>query len=375
MRIKKVIVLYRVVQHWRAPFFDLLNKDSDIELAVWHGPNFKNSKLTSTKSSFSFKTQRLFSLKLKFKSKNGDALMPFSPFLFFKLVLNNPDVVIAEGASNIANSIQGFIYSKLFRKKFIWWSLGKIKNRDYDKKRSKIDRLVQYIERNSSSIISYSTRGKEYFKSIGAKEENIFVAVNVVDTNKIISKDYDNRRINEKYNSPYKFTVIFVGALIKEKNIDSLLHAFSHIQTKDKDIGLLVVGDGTYRSNLEELAKTLKLSSVQFLGKRITDSYKFFNCANLFVLPGLGGLAISEAMSYGLPIICSVGDGCEVDLVNNENGIIEENPTSENLAKHILWFKENNKLTNKMGENSLKLIIEKYNTENYIKNIKNAIYN
>ena len=45
-----------------------------------------------------------------------------------------------------------------------------------------------------------------------------------------------------------------------------------------------------------------------------------FRQANLFVLPGTGGLAVQEAMSYGLPIIMGQGDGTNTDLVRPGNG-------------------------------------------------------
>jgi glycosyltransferase involved in cell wall biosynthesis len=42
--------------------------------------------------------------------------------------------------------------------------------------------------------------------------------------------------------------------------------------------------------------------------------------ADLFVLPGTGGLAVQEAMSYGLPIIMGTGDGTNDNLVRPSNG-------------------------------------------------------
>ena len=45
-----------------------------------------------------------------------------------------------------------------------------------------------------------------------------------------------------------------------------------------------------------------------------------FREADLFVLPGTGGLAIQEAMSYGLPVIVAKGDGTQDDLVREQNG-------------------------------------------------------
>ncbi|MEM6718257.1 MAG: glycosyltransferase family 4 protein [Bacteroidota bacterium] len=375
MKNKKTVILYRVVQNWRAPFFDLLNKEEDLDVAVWHGPDFPNSKVISTKKSYAFKRKKLISFKLRFKSSNGEVLMPFSPFLFFALIFKNPSVIISEGASNLPNALQGFLYAKIFRKKFIWWSLGKIKNREFGKTRSKLDSIVQFIEKRADAIISYSSRGKEYFEYVGVKEEKIFTAVNVVDTKKIIAnlKNIEAQTDIEPYNSPYEFTLLFVGALTKEKSIDTLLHALSKLDAYKDKIGLFVVGDGSYRNELETLAKDLQLSNIHFFGKRIEDSHLFWRAADLFVLPGLGGLAISEAMCYSLPVLCSIGDGCEVDLVTKENGIIEEAMTPESLSKHILWFYNNQEQLPKMKETSLSIIENKYNTDNYIKRIKDAI--
>ncbi len=42
--------------------------------------------------------------------------------------------------------------------------------------------------------------------------------------------------------------------------------------------------------------------------------------ADLFVLPGTGGLAIQQAMAHGLPVIVAHGDGTQDDLVRQENG-------------------------------------------------------
>ena len=42
--------------------------------------------------------------------------------------------------------------------------------------------------------------------------------------------------------------------------------------------------------------------------------------ADLFVLPGTGGLAIQEAMAHALPVIVAKGDGTQDDLVRPENG-------------------------------------------------------
>jgi glycosyltransferase involved in cell wall biosynthesis len=83
---------------------------------------------------------------------------------------------------------------------------------------------------------------------------------------------------------------------------------------------LIIVGDGPERENLEALAKQV-YPSAEFIGARHGDELKpYFAEADLFVLPGTGGLAVQEAMSHGLPVIVAKGDGTQDDLVRTGNG-------------------------------------------------------
>ena len=45
-----------------------------------------------------------------------------------------------------------------------------------------------------------------------------------------------------------------------------------------------------------------------------------FREADLFVLPGTGGLAVQQAMSYALPVLVAEADGTQADLVRERNG-------------------------------------------------------
>jgi glycosyltransferase involved in cell wall biosynthesis len=83
---------------------------------------------------------------------------------------------------------------------------------------------------------------------------------------------------------------------------------------------LVIVGDGPERDVLESLAKEI-YPSAEFVGTKVGEELKpYFAEADLFVLPGTGGLAVHEAMSYGLPVIVAQGDGTQDDLVRKGNG-------------------------------------------------------
>ena len=372
----KTVILYRVIQGWRAPIFEKLSNEEDVDLEVWYGPDFPGTKVVSTKRELSLKRRKLWSLRVQLKSVNGTIAMPFSPFLFFGLIFKNPKVVICEGAANLANSIVAFIYCKIFGKKYIWWSLGKLQDRTYDKKRAAIDKFITFIEKKSDRILTYSSVGKKYFQHLGIDESKIVVGVNVIDTeNKLdaISGYQDAMELKQEYDQ-YDFITLFVGALTREKSIERLLVAQKALEDKGLNIGLIIVGGGVHRGELGKEADKLQLKNIHFVGEKIADSYKYFSIANLFILPGLGGLAISEAMCYGLPVIASIGDGCEVDLISADNGIIDKDMTPKKLADYIQYFYENTAIAKNFGARSKEIITNKYNSQNYIKKIKHAIH-
>jgi len=378
MKDKKVVILYRVVQHWRAPVFERVSNIKGQSIEVWHGPDFEGTKVLSTKQKFSFVRRSLISFKLRLNSKNGVAVMPFSPFLILSLIWHSPDVVVCEGASNLVNSCQAFIYCKLFGKRYIWWSLGKIPNRQFDAKRKFIDRVVRFIERHSDAIISYSSRGRDYFLQVGVRPERIYVAVNVVDTDAIISKVPAQTMNREGVKSIHvrntDFVTLFVGALTAQKSVDMLLKAQRIVEDKGLLSMLVIVGGGPELTNLKELANKLALKQVLFSGPQVEKSSDYFLAGDIFVLPGLGGLAISEAMCYGLPVIASIGDGCEVDLVTKDNGVIDPELSAERLAEYIERYYNDRALMKAHGKRAREIIEEAYNISNYVNQVTKAIH-
>jgi glycosyltransferase involved in cell wall biosynthesis len=371
----KVIILYRVIQNWRAPVFEKLSMDTSLDLQVWYGPDFPNTKVISKKGPYLFKSKRVFSFRFKANSRNGYIAFPVSPFLFFNLIVENPNVVVTEGASNLFNSLVAFFYCKIFRKKFVWWSLGKLVDRTYDSKRQIIDRAIRLVELNSDAIITYSTPGKDYYLSIGVPSERIYKAVNVVDTDAVFNKSkiFINNATVNNIKGKFERIVLFVGALEKEKSVELLLDAFKMIEVVRDDFLLILVGDGNHLTYLKEYSKKIDIHNILFTGRIIDENYIYFRIADLFVLPGLGGLAISEAMAYGLPVICSVGDGCEVDLIE-DNGIIDRQITADRLFQHIMVLLEDPFRLKKMGDLSKNIIQTKYNIHTYLKSVKDAIF-
>jgi len=159
------------------------------------------------------------------------------------------------------------------------------------------------------------------------------------------------------------FYLITVGRLIKRKSIDTLLLALAEI--KDKNIKLLIAGDGPEKEHLEGIVQKNNLESrVRFLGY-ITDDDKFryLSVSDLFVLTSLHegfGIVFMEAMHAGLPIVAT-NHGGQVDLLKqDENALLINVGDAHACSSAIMKFKKDKSLYKKCSINNKKRISEYY---------------
>jgi glycosyltransferase involved in cell wall biosynthesis len=162
-------------------------------------------------------------------------------------------------------------------------------------------------------LIAYSRRGALEFERLGITAKKIFTAPNAA----VLPPAFPPPE------KPAAFrdcpVVLFVGRLQTRKRIDLLLEACAGLPLEIQP-RLLVVGEGPARQAFEAHARSV-YPRAEFLGeKRGADLDPVYQEADVFVLPGTGGLAVQQAMTHGLPVIVAEGDGTQDDLVRPENG-------------------------------------------------------
>jgi glycosyltransferase involved in cell wall biosynthesis len=165
-----------------------------------------------------------------------------------------------------------------------------------------------------------------------------------------------------------KKIVLFVGRLVEQKGVDSLIKAFGNLSRDRPNLMLCVVGDGPMKPYLHRLS--LKLN--------ITDKILWFNyvphdiipylyaSSTVFVLPSSIeplGIAILEAMASGKPVISTKVGGIPDIISDGVNGILVEpnNVPALESALRILLSKE--KLATRMGEEGRRLAERKFSWE------------
>ncbi len=205
--------------------------------------------------------------------------------------------------------------------------------------------------------------------------KKIFITYNSPNTDILFNSANEAKKLGPILPENF-YRIIHVGRLVKWKKVDLFINAVSKLKEKYNSIELLVIGSGPEEEKLQELAKQLKIEkNIQFIGS-IYDTVTlggYLVSSSIYILAGIGGLSINEAMVFGKPVICSVCDGTEKKLVrDNYNGkFFKEGNLNDLIAKIDLLFSDKEKLI-QMGENSGLIIKNEVNIHTVVSGYINA---
>lgn len=165
--------------------------------------------------------------------------------------------------------------------------------------------------------------------------------------------------------------IIFVGRLLEvQKGLDLLIEAFSIVHKTKKEWDLKIVGDGIDKENLiSNINKHNLQDNVLLIGKcdNVKEHYLY---SSIFVSTSRWegfGLAITEAMECGLPVVAFDNSGPK-EIINkpNINGILVENHDADKLANEIIKLIEDEEKRKNMSLESIKRAKD-FKAENIIK--------
>ena len=223
--------------------------------------------------------------------------------------------------------------------------------------------------------INYFDEAVEIHKSYGVPPEKVFITANSPDTDYIF-KAKKNIENAEPILPRNPFRIIHVGRLVKWKRVDLLIEATQKLLEKYPTIELLIVGTGPEEVKLKEQTEDLGLQNqVRFVGGiyEMETLGRYFQSSSIYVLAGMGGLSINEAMCFGLPVVCSIADGTERRLVReNQNGHYFTNGNLASLTEVIDTMLANLPKTQLMGIESERIIREEINVNTVLEKYREA---
>lgn len=216
----------------------------------------------------------------------------------------------------------------------------------------------RYLQTNDKFIFTNNTTKREVEKLLNHKLSGIvaFPGKNHIAPNKLKIK-------KESYKPNDILRIIFVGNLYPNKGLDILIKALSQV---DKSLWILtVVGDNkkniNYTIKIKKLIREFDLNKNVFLKGYIShDKLSIYLEQNhLFIVPSYYeslGIAIIEALGFGLPVIASNKGGTKEIISNGKEGYLIKPGNVFQLREKINYLIRNHKILNNMKTKAL----EKY---------------
>ena len=181
--------------------------------------------------------------------------------------------------------------------------------------------------------------------NIFIKDKLFYLQDAIIDINEFKSKLRDQNFLPEvDLNKKYALSV---GRFSRQKNFSYLINEFYNFSKNNKELNLIIIGNGEEKIKLEKLIRLKKLDNRVFLINRTNNVYKYMEHASIFILPSLWedpGFVIVEAGLSNLFIISSdCPNGPSEFLDNGNSGILFKSNISGQLENSLKFYFENQK--------------------------------
>jgi glycosyltransferase involved in cell wall biosynthesis len=345
----------RVLPAYRAPFFEMLSASCTQGLSVFAGKPLPKEAIVTADSLQAAKL--VLARNRHWRDPSSAWFLCWQDGLLDWLEAWQPDALIVEANPRNLSTRLAVRWMHQHGRPVVGWGLGAPINT------RRLAWLVRWQFRSFlnrlDGLIAYSEKGAAEYRNLRLSTAHIFVAHNAVAPR---PSHPPPERVDAFAEKP---VVLFVGRLQARKRIDLLLHACAALP-QDCQPRLWIVGDGPDRQEMEIIARQV-YPQAEFFGARTgADLEAFFIQADLFVLPGTGGLAAQQAMTYALPLIVARGDGTQNDLVRPENGWLIPTDDLAALTTALGEALSNPQRLRTLGGESYRIVSEEANLETMV---------
>ena len=312
----RLAVLQRVCPDYRVALFAALAAAEDVELRLFIGEDIPQSKVRSARSLSRVPATRLKTRFVRF----GRRVLPLHIGLIDELRSFRPAVILCEGESHFLGYLQAIYYRARYAKgtALIHWCFITLPG-ETPTRPGVIAIVKSYFRKYFDAFLVYSSFSKDRLKDLGEDPRRVFVATNVGDIDKCVRLsdriEETTSEARRKLGLPDRFTALYVGTLSPNKRPELLIDLAA--RSGDDRYTFVIAGDGELLEHLRMRVKREGLSHVQLAGKVTETLPLYYRAADVLLVPGRGGIVISEAMAFGLPVVVHQADGTEYDLVQN----------------------------------------------------------
>lgn len=249
----------------------------------------------------------------------------------------------------------------------------------------KIGRVIEnFTYKYADKIIVISEDFKKNIMAKGVPEDKIVVVYNWVDQNAVIDIPRDKNKLFDKYQlDRSKFYIEYSGNIGLTQNMDMLLEVMKELKTTHPDIGLVLVGEGAYKAQVEEIVKRDNLTNVTMIPfqpyEDISYVFSLGDAGLVISKPGVGANSVPSKtwsiMSASRPVLANFDENELKDiLAGNECGIFTKAGDMEAFKQSIIKLYESRELCKKYGTNGRQFVMDnltrEVGTQKYVDVIK-----
>ncbi len=353
---RRLVILTEIISPYRIPLFNALTQARQIDLHVIFlsetDPSLRQWNVYKEEIGFSYEVlpswrRRVGKFNVLLNARIGRALDAAAP-----------DVILCGGYSYIA-SWQALLWARTHHVPFALWSESVA--RDLRRGHPLVEFLKQEFLEKCDGFVVPGVSAREYLLAHKIADRRIVTAKNAVDNDLFAAAAREAREnaagVRRELSLPGRY-FLFVGRIVREKGVFELLSAYAKLDDQIRNqCGLVFVGNGVARLELENAAQAISPGNVIFAGFAQRERLgAYYGLADVFILPTYSdpwGLVVNEAMACGLPVIVSDVAGCAADLVREKwNGMLIPPRDTEVLSQSMAFLAARQNLLAEMGARS-----------------------
>ena len=251
---------------------------------------------------------------------------------------------------------QSYETHKFYSKhKYFWYFISKIESH-----------LRIYLLRKADLVLPVGRFMEAYLAKKGIERSKMMNLPHGVNLNRFLNAS--GGAIRKRYRLEHSSVIIYVGTMDKLRHLNVLIHALSKIKEREKNIKLLMVGDGTDKTNLEKLADDLGIrNDVVFTGQVLQSEVpNFIAAADIAVsaVPPLDFYKVScpikmiEYMGVGKPVVANEEIPEQKEVIGENGGGILVKFEAESFANGIIKLIDDPKLAKEMGAKGREWVVK-----------------
>lgn len=191
-----------------------------------------------------------------------------------------------------------------------------------------------YCDKTANELIVPTKKTYDLFKKKYKVEKNIYIVPTGIEVERFYKENVDLEEVdNLKKELKIKkndFIITFVGRIAKEKNIDFLIDSHKDLVKKNKNIKLIIIGDGPEISTFKNKVNKMNLNNnIIFTGRVPWDKVPvYYQLSSAFATASTTetqGLTVIEAMAGGVAPVCIDDESFKNVVIDDLNGKIFKN--------------------------------------------------